>query len=353
MPKVLVVDDEKSIRVSFCEFLRREGYDAVFAKDAETAFEILENNDYDVVVSDIIMPRISGIDMLSKIRDISSNIQIIIMTGEPTVETAMEAVRNGACDYLPKPISKDSLIKAVLNAVRIKSLQDEKLNLLKQNLEYQKNLEALVKEKTKDLNEAMKSIVYLLSSVVEVRDPYTAGHQKKVGNLAAAIATKLGLDGNSINRLRLIGYIHDIGKISVPTEILVRPGSLSKLEMEIIRYHPTQGFEMINMVDLPQKVAQTIYQHHERCDGSGYPRGIKGDEILDETHIVIVADVVEAMMSHRPYRPAVGIKAALTEILKNSGKLYNSDVVKACADLFLIDKYQLDEVQHSINFPLM
>lgn len=352
MRKVLIVDDEKSIRITLSEFLKKEGYEVGIAADAASAFQMLEEQEYDIILTDIIMPRITGIELLEKIRERSKHTQIIIMTGEPTVETAVKAVQSGANDYLTKPIGRDVLIKTVRHAEQVKNLVDEKAELEKQNFQYQRNLEQIVIQKTKALQEAMQSIISLLSFVVEARDPYTAGHQRRVGNLSASIGEKLGLDKKRIESLRMIGYIHDIGKIAIPTEILSKPGPLNDLEMQMIRNHSYSGYEMLTKVNLPSIVAETIYQHHERCNGKGYPRGLEDKEISTEAQILMVADVVEAMMSHRPYRPALGIEKALDEILTHSGTSYNAKVVKACASLFLEDRYIIDDSEHKIVFPL-
>lgn len=352
MSRVLIIDDEKSIRITLCEFLKNEGYEADSAPDAQTAYEMLKKNDYDVVVTDIIMPRVSGIELLSKIRKLSDTIQIIIMTGEPTVNTAIKAVQNGAYDYLTKPLNKQNLLETVRHAAEVKKLHDEKANLENQNLNYQKSLENIVEERTNALKNAMQGIIFLLSSVVEVRDPYTAGHQRRVGNLSSAIAKKLKMDDETCETLRIIGYIHDIGKIVIPSEILSKPGKLSHLEMQMIREHPQHGFDMLSKVKLPDSISNTIFQHHERINGSGYPNGIAANSIGDEAKILMVADVVEAMMSHRPYRPALGLEAALDEITVNSGKLYEPEIVNACKDLFCRDNYRMDDTEHSINFVL-
>lgn len=352
MNKVLVVDDEKSLRVTLCEFLRKEGFQADCAADTREAYKMIAINEYDVVITDIIMPRESGMELLANIRKGSENIQIIIMTGEPSVDTAIHTVRSGANDYLTKPINKSNLLKTVRKAVQLKALHDEKAYLEKQNKLYQENLEELIGKRTYALQVAMQGIISLLSSVVEVRDPYTAGHQRRVGNLSAAIAQKMKLSNDTVNILRIIGYVHDIGKIVIPTEILSKPGKLSYLEMEMIGNHPSHGNEMLQKVDLPVLFAETVYQHHERFDGSGYPRGLKSDEISHEARILIVADVVEAMMSHRPYRPALGIEAALTEIQQNAGILYDPEVVATCIELFRSAKYEIDDIEHRICFPI-
>lgn len=352
MNKVLVVDDEKSIRVTLCQFLNNGGFEADSAGDADTAYSMLWENDYDVVITDIIMPKSSGIDLLANIRKTNKEIQVIIMTGEPSVDTAIKAVQSGANDYLTKPINKDTLIKTVSHAAQIKKLNDEKAVLERENLFYQKQLEELVDLRTKSLQNVMQGIIYLLASVVEARDPYTAGHQRRVGNLSAAIAERMNMDKETADLVRTIGYIHDIGKISIPAEILTKPGKLTPLEMEMIKIHAMKGYEMLLKVNLPEKIGQAIYEHHERVNGSGYPRGITDSEISDEAKILIVADVVEAMVSHRPYRPALGLDVALDEIERQSGILYNPDVVTACVSLFRDDHYSIEDDEKLVNIPI-
>ena len=276
MSKILIVDDEKSIRLSISELLLRDGFDVVAVPDAAMALEMLQQQSFDVLLTDIIMPRMSGMDLASRVRKENQSIQIIIMTGEPTVETATMAVQSSVNDYLVKPVKKDILLKTIRSAANIKSLHDEKLNLLQQNEVYRKDLEAMVAVRTQALQKAMQGIILLISSVIESRDPYTAGHQRRVGNLAAAIAEKMHLDIRTIDSLRTIGYIHDVGKIAIPVEILSKPGRLSDLEMQIIRTHSRQGYDMLTRVNLPGFIAETIFQHHERLDGSGYPRGLRG-----------------------------------------------------------------------------
>ncbi|QOX62973.1 response regulator [Anoxybacterium hadale] len=352
MFKVLIVDDEKSMRITLSEFLRPEGYEIDTAVDANQAFQMMDEINYDIIVTDIIMPRITGIELLERIRKKSQTVQIIIMTGEPTVDTAVKAVQSGANDYLTKPIKKENFISAIRHAEKVKRLIDEKEELERQNLKYQRGLEHIVEEKTNALKAAMQGIISLLSSVVEARDPYTAGHQRRVGNLSAEIGRKMMLDEKAIEEIRMIGYIHDIGKIAIPAEILSKPGSLTELELLMVKTHSDSGYEMLMKVDLPINIAQTIRQHHERCDGTGYPRGLSGSEISMEAQILMVADVVEAMMSHRPYRPALGLEKALNEIRTNGGRYYNSEVVSACLSLFEEDHYKIDDSEHEIDFKL-
>lgn len=349
MNKVLIVDDEKSIRVTLKAFLENADYTAEVAENAQEAKVKLKQEEFDVVITDVIMPRISGMELVEDVRASSPDTQVIIMTGEPTVETAMEAVRAGAYDYIPKPINKDILLKTVGQAAHIKGLSDAKRRLERINQNYQSTLEAMVERRTKALYRAVRNMVSLLSKVVEMRDLYTSGHQRRVGNLAAAMARELGASQEVIDDIRVAGYLHDLGKIVVPSEILSKPAILTPEEMQLVQSHAIYGMRLVKEVELPDIISDMIYEHHERLDGSGYPRGLAGTEIHAEAHFLIVADVVEAMSSHRPYRPAHGIQAALAEIRSNRGRLYQPEVVDACIRLFEEQKYQLDDTMIQVN----
>jgi putative nucleotidyltransferase with HDIG domain len=191
------------------------------------------------------------------------------------------------------------------------------------------------------LKRAVGTTIQILVYALESRDPYTAGHQSRSANLASAIATEMGLNQDKIEGIHMAGIVHDIGKITIPSEILIKPTKLTNIEFSLIKQHSLNGYEMLKNVESPWSLAEIVYQHHERMNGSGYPRNLKGDEILLESRIMVVADVVEAMASHRPYRPALGIEAALEEIEKNKGILYDDAVVDACLILFREKGYQL------------
>jgi PAS domain S-box-containing protein len=193
----------------------------------------------------------------------------------------------------------------------------------------------------KNLRKAFGAIVQVTVSAIESRDPYTAGHQLRVADLARTIATEMGLSHQKIEGIRMAGAIHDIGKLSIPSEILSKPSKLTDLEFSLIKEHSQTGYDILKDVESPWPLAQIVYQHHERMDGSGYPRNLKGDEILMEARIMAVSDVVESMASHRPYRAAIGIEAALEEIEKNKGMLYDDAVVDACLRLFREKGFQL------------
>ena len=188
---------------------------------------------------------------------------------------------------------------------------------------------------------AMGGIIHAISLTIEKRDPHTAGHQRRVAKLSRAIATDMGFSWDRIEGIRMAASIHDLGKIHVPAAILSRPGRLSEAEFAIIKVHPQIGYDILKGIEFPWPIAQTILQHHERMDGSGYPFGLFAEDILEEARILAVADVVEAMSSHRPYRPACGIDKALEEIAKGKGVLYDPKVVDVCLNLFLKKKFKL------------
>ena len=185
-----------------------------------------------------------------------------------------------------------------------------------------------------ELRNATNAIIDVIVMAVEIRDPYTSGHQKRVAELAAAIGREMGLTKEEIDGIRMAGVIHDLGKISVPAEILSMPRKLTNLEFSLVKTHSQIGYDILKDVQFAQPVAIMVLQHHERLDGSGYPNGAKGDDILMGSRVIAVADVVEAIASHRPYRPALGIRTAIDEIKKLSNVIYDGRVVDACVRLF-------------------
>jgi len=207
------------------------------------------------------------------------------------------------------------------------------------NARERKQSDEELKETMQQLRTAMGGVIQAMALTVESRDPYTAGHQRRVADLARAIAQKMGLGIDEIEAIRLGGIIHDLGKISVPAEILSKPGRISLLEFELIKSHPLTAFDILKTIEFPWPLAHIVLQHHERFDGSGYPYGLTGEEINQHARILAVADVVEAMASHRPYRAALGIATALEEILQKRDVLYDPEVVDACEILFSSENY--------------
>jgi HD-GYP domain-containing protein (c-di-GMP phosphodiesterase class II) len=221
-------------------------------------------------------------------------------------------------------------------ALKIKTVELEK------EIEKRTQAEEHLRDTLESLRKSMSAAIQVMVATVEARDPYTAGHQIRSADLARAIATEMGLPREKIEGLRMAGSIHDIGKISIPAEILSKPTKLSEIEFSLIKAHAQKGYEMLKGVESSWPLAEIVYQHHERMDGSGYPRHLKGDDICVEARILCVADVVEAMASHRPYRPGLGINAALTEIEQNSGIFYDATVADACLRLFREKGFKLE-----------
>lgn len=220
---------------------------------------------------------------------------------------------------------------------RYKKKEEDFLNAIADTLAgviERKRAEEKLNQSIQRLNKSIEGTVRALAMVVETRDPYTAGHQNRVTQLACAIAGEMKLSEEKVECIYMASNIHDIGKINVPAEILSKPSALTKAEFDLLKTHPPVGSAILKEVDFSYPIVQIILQHHERIDGSGYPEGIKGKDIMLEAKILAVADVVEAMASHRPYRPAIGIETALKEIKQNSGKLFDSEAVDACVTLF-------------------
>jgi len=311
------------------------------AADAAEARTFLKNRNFDLILCDVNMPGESGIDFIRYVLSEYPKTAAIMVTAVDDPEVAESALEIGAYGYIIKPFEPNEVMINVSNALRRRKLEIE-------NRRHRKNLEKLVLERTEklqttlnDLQKAIDGIIEAMGLTVEIRDPYTAGHQKRVAEIAHAIAMEIGLSKQQIEGVRMAGVIHDIGKMAAPAEILSKPGKITEHEFGIIKSHPKVGYNILKKIDFPWPIAQIVYQHHERMDGSGYPQGLSGEDILLEARIMAVADVVEAMASHRPYRPALGIDIALEEISKNRGVFYDPEVVDACLRIFKEKKFKL------------
>ena len=223
--------------------------------------------------------------------------------------------------------------------------------LLRKEIIERKRAEADHKESFEQLRRSLESTVSALASALEMRDPYTAGHQKRVTELACAIAEEMGLPKEQIAGIRMAGLIHDIGKINIPAEILNKPGQLTKIEYSLFKNHPQMGHDVVKGIEFPWPVAQIVLQHHERMDGSGYPQGLVGEEIMLEARILAVADIVEAIASHRPYRPGRGAGDALEEIIHDKGLLYDPEVVNACLSVFYERGFRFEQPENAVPTP--
>ncbi|MEI6314864.1 MAG: HD domain-containing phosphohydrolase, partial [Syntrophus sp. (in: bacteria)] len=256
----------------------------------------------------------------------------IYVTGVPTKGFEWETIRkDGARTYIE--VSVSLIVKPGEKPIGFRGIA--------RDITERKQAEQKLQDTLESLRKSVSATVQVMVSAVEIRDPYTAGHQNRAADLARAIATELGLPQIRIDGIRMAGSIHDIGKLSVPAEILSNPTELTELEFSMIKEHAHKGYKMLKDVVSPWPLAEIVYQHHERMDGSGYPRRLKGEEIFIEARILAVADVVESMASHRPYRPALGLDAALHEIENNKGTIYDADAVDACLRLFREKGYQL------------
>ena len=319
----LVVDDSADDAELLLRELRRGGYDVdsrVAATRAAVAAALCRS--WDVVIVDHSLPGFSGLEALRVVREADSEVPVLFVSGSVGEEAAVAAMRAGAQDF----IVKDNLARFVPAVER--ELREAAVR--RQARRADDTLQSTIDLLERTVQGAIQTLAYL----AETRDPYTAGHQRRVTELAEAVAGTMGVNGERRHLILAAGTLHDIGKTAVPTEILTKPGRLTAAEFELTRDHPRTGFEILAGIDFPWPVADVVLQHHERIDGSGYPGGLTGSDIRLEARILAVADVVEAMSSDRPYRPALGLGQALDEVAVNRGTLYDADVSDACRDIF-------------------
>ncbi len=311
-------------------------------------------------------PGPDGLMTAEAIRSIDPYIQIVFVTGFSDINLQELASRVPPVDkllYLQKPFQFQEIwqfasslsakwkveqefrkIQAELEDMverrtfSLKEANKKKEKEIKARIQTEKTLNATLE----NLQKTMKGTIQAMANTVETRDPYTAGHQRRVACLARSIAEEIGLSEKQIEGVYMSGVIHDLGKISVPAEILAKPGRITETEFNLIKIHPQVGYDILKGIEFSWPIAMTMLQHHERMDGSGYPQGLQGEQIIEEARIVAVADVVEAMASHRPYRPALGIHIALEEIQKKKGTFFDRKVVDACLTLFNEKKYQIE-----------
>lgn len=309
---VLYVEDDALVRDQLSRFLERRVKRLIVAENGRLGLEAFRSEHHDVVVTDIKMPEMDGLQMAEQIKAASRDVPIIVITAYSDRDYLLRAIDLGVNRYVTKPIDPDLLMDAIYRAVEVRFKQQE------------------LDRANRRVRDTLEQTVMAMARAIELRDPYTDGHQKRVALLAAAVAEEMGLPPERVDGVRLGALIHDVGKIQVPTEILSKPGALREVERNIVRLHPKAGEDLLGNIDFPWPIAQMVLHHHERLDGSGYPEGLKGEQLTLETKIIAVADVAEAMNSHRPYRPALGIQAAIEELQQGSGRLYDSAVVESC-----------------------
>lgn len=314
---IMVVEDERIVADDIKMSLQRLGYIVpAVAFTGEDAIKKAKETRPDLVLMDIVLQgEMDGIEATAVIQS-RYNIPIVYLTAYADEKTLERAKITEPFGYILKPFEDRDLHTTIEMAL------------------HKHKIERMLKEKDKRLREILEETVRALASAVEKRDPYTAGHQRRVTQLACAIAKEMGLSKDEIEGIRLSGIVHDTGKILVPAEILSKPGKLTAIDFSLIKTHPEAGHDILKEINFPYPVAKIILQHHERLDGSGYPAGLSGEEILIEARVIAVADVVEAITSRRPYRAARGTNRALNEISKNNSVLYEPAAVKACLKLF-------------------
>ena len=327
--KVLFVDDEPNVLEALARQLRDRFVVDTAGGGEEALNMVRDRGPYAVVVSDKNMPVMDGVELLARVREMAPDTVRMMLTGYADLDTTVQAVNEGRIfTFLTKPCDYKILSRAISEGVQ----------------QYQRVLDARELHAVKKLKQALEAVVSGFTRLVEARDPYTAGHQKRVAQLAEALARKMGLDSEQVEGIRIAALIHDIGKNYVPAQFLNKPGRLSEMEMTVIRFHSLVGYEVLEPLHFDgHPIGEIVLQHHERMNGSGYPHGLSGNEILLEARIIAVADVVEAMSSHRPYRPAIGIEGALQEIAVNRGLLYDPGVVDTCLDLFGPGQWRFEE----------
>jgi putative two-component system response regulator len=331
---ILAVDDTPASLKLLTDLLKADGYEVRAAINGELALNAASQNPPELVLLDIRMPGMDGYEVCRhlKAQPATRDIPVIFVSAATESDEKVQGFTVGAIDYVTKPYQRDELLARVHTHLELNRLRNHLEDLVEERT-------AALKESERKLRTSLIDSITALASTVEMRDPYTAGHQRRVAQLAIAIAKEMHLPEEQIEGIQLAGVVHDVGKIRIPAEILSKPGRLTPLEFELIKQHSQSGYEILKSIDFPWPIAQIVLQHHERLDGSGYPQALKSDQILLEAKIIAVADVVESMTSHRPYRPGLGIDAALQEITLNKGKLYEPAIVESCIRLFREQAY--------------
>jgi putative nucleotidyltransferase with HDIG domain len=335
---ILAVDDTPASLRLLTDILAGEGYLVRSAINGELALHAATVQPPKLILLDVNMPGMDGFEVCRRLKQepILNEIPVIFVSALSEMPDKLKGFEIGGVDYVTKPFQRDELLARVHTHLQLYNLSN--------------HLEEMVAERTRSLKESeerlkktMLNSVSAVAAMVELRDPYTAGHQQRVAKIADAIAHELNLPETQIEGINLAAVVHDIGKISVPSEILSKPGRLSDPEFSMIKQHPDMGYEILKEIDFPWPIAETVRQHHERLDGTGYPLGLRGDEILLESRILSVADTIEAMASHRPYRAGLGIESALMEIENNHENYFDSDVVNAALKLFREKGFTLEK----------
>ena len=333
MAKILCIEDEERLRRDIILELRDAGYDALGAKDGQEGLRLIFEIKPDLVLCDIQMPNVDGWEVLREVKARSEEIgsmTFIFLTAFSDRVDVIAGKTEGADDYVVKPIDYDLLISTVQahlgKTKRLMAVNESRIQNLRSIIDTDN---ARLQEKELELEMTLINLVDALSSAIEIRDPYTAGHQKSVAEIAVKIGEAMGMSDFDLCGLEMGGLIHDIGKLSIPAEILTYPGRLSEEQFALVRQHPGVGDKVVSKIVFPWPVAEIIHQHHEWFDGGGYPVGLVGEQITMEARIISIADVYDAMSSHRPYRMALGKEQALEHIRGEGGGHFDPEVLEA------------------------
>ncbi|MGB8261795.1 MAG: HD domain-containing phosphohydrolase [Terracidiphilus sp.] len=326
--RILVVDDEPHVRSMTGAVLERQGYDVQSATSGRDALALVENNSFDLVLSDIVMQDGDGLTLLEHIRNQQPHLPVVMVTAIHDISVAIDAMRRGAYDYLLKPFERDHLLATVARAL-------EHGRTLEESRNYRQSLEQIVRARTEMLRQAMEDLEHsydvtleALGDALDLKDSETEGHSKRVTAYTIALARAMGIDPNQIKVIARGAFLHDIGKMAIPDEILKKPGSLTPEERVIMREHCTRGFMILRKIPFLAEAAEIVHSHQEHYDGSGYPNHLHGDEIPIGARIFALADTLDAITSDRPYRKARNFDHARAEILRCSGTQFDPRVVE-------------------------
>jgi putative nucleotidyltransferase with HDIG domain len=332
--RILVVDDEETIREIVCSMLGAAHFQTRQAANGIEALSILESGDeFDLVLSDLMMAEMDGIALLERAKERYPDMPIVMVTTVHDISVALQAIHNGAYDYLPKPFEREQLLNTVRRAL-------ENRRLKRENDAYRTNLETLVAARTQQWKTALSKLeesyditLEALGDALDLKDAETEHHSKRVTAYTIAIARKMGLPKEDIRIIARGAFLHDIGKMAIPDDILTKPGKLTEAEMAIMKEHCYRGYKILSRIPFLGEAAEIVYSHQERYDGLGYPRGLKGEEIPLGARIFAIADTLDAMRSDRPYRKAQSIEAVRKEIEAWAGRQFDPQIVKVFLEM--------------------
>jgi putative nucleotidyltransferase with HDIG domain len=328
MPRILVVDDEPAIRKLISVIIEKNGYCCDTAGTLADMRLLLGKNSYDIVLVDLQLPDGSGLSILDEQGVVPQGTIVIIITGQQNLEPAIQAIRRGTYDYISKPFSVQEFSERLGRAV-------EEWRSRARYRYYQNHLESLVNQQTKTLRETSREIVRVydaavcaLGAALDLKDPETEEHCRRVAKNSVRLGRELGLSKEQLRNLKWSAYLHDIGKIGIPENVLGKRATLESQEMEVVKAHPLMGFRMISSIDFLKSATDVVLYHHERYDGSGYPYGLRGRDIPLAARIFAIIDALDAITSDRPYRNARPFSAVVEELKRGSGKHFDPDIVE-------------------------